>query len=105
MKKQTKRKSHIDCDSETSSSEGIVMEFQDSDDSMIFGFDTNEDEDCVLVNSIKEDDFAIVKFLTKKTTVCYVSRVMNKPEDGDVQMQFLRRKGNSTSFIYPINEE
>ena len=72
------------------------MEFRDSDDSMIcVDFDTHEAEACDIVNSLKEDDFVAVKFLTKITSVCYVRRLMDKPECGDVKMQFLLRKGKS----------
>lgn len=63
----------------------------------------DEIEDPVL--KIKAEDFILVRFRTKKKTVHYIGQVHSVPSKDEYNVKFLRRKGQSGTFVFPKIED
>lgn len=50
-------------------------------------------------------DFVMVKFATKLTICCYIGRILKITEDSEYEINFLRRKNTSNTFIHPLVED
>ena len=70
---------------------------------------TLEDIELPDANSLKENDFVLIKFATKNTVVMYVGQVLSRTVYSDetiFEVKFMRReKPKSITFIFPIVED
>lgn len=73
-------------------SSGDELNFDKEDD---FDFDNN---------NVTVGDFVLCKFLGKKQIIHYAARVNTLFTD-EVEVSFLRRKGTSSKFIFPNEED
>lgn len=100
--KATKRKIFKKIDEESESdNDDESFELVDSDiDSSVDEFPIVMDEDFL----VKVNDFVLVKFCTKKTSIHYIGHVLKKNLD-NYDTKFLRRKNNSTTFAFPVEDD
>lgn len=100
LKPSTKPQKKRKLSESSSSNDESIEHLTDSEDIDIFA--QSEEEDNLLMNdlsTITEDSFVLVKFLTKKTVKYYVGRILNKLDNEEFNITFLRRHGSN--FIYP----
>lgn len=86
---------------ESSSESDISIDMADSDSSESFmslkEMDNNE--------IIETNDFVLVKFEKQKNNVCFFIGQILEIDEESYQVKFLRRKGNSKSFHYPVIDD
>lgn len=85
--------------SSSSEEEDYPVPLIDTDDDLSsLKFSSDGDED--IEKDVRPDDFAIVRFATKKIMVHYVGKIVSVHEEG-YDIKFLRRKRQSFEFIFP----
>lgn len=113
-KKQKASKTVVESDSESSNNEqpvyqdesdveGLTLENiieDECDDNQSENRETNHE--ITEAYELRENDFILTKFNTKKTQVYYVAQIL-KVFESDVEVKYLRRKG--FKFIFPAIEE
>lgn len=83
----------------SSSNDESIEHLTDSEDIDIFAQSEEEDNLMNDLSTITKDSFVLVKFPTKKTVKYYVGRILNKLDNDEFDITFLRRNGSN--FIYP----
>lgn len=90
----------------TSSSEddqSILLESDDQSD------DFSEEENSLEVlndeDIINKNDFLLIKFIVKSTTIHYVGKVIDIIKPNEYMIHFLRRKVPGYKFIYPVVDD
>lgn len=63
------------------------------------------EEENFLSGIIKENDYVLVKFTTKKTVKHYVGQVLQKLDSGEYYVNFMRRKMPECYFVFPENPD
>lgn len=93
MTKRNTRKRNVSTSSDSSVE---VLIDESSDDEIMDEMNMISEQD-----TISPDDFVLVKFLVaKKMEIYYVGKVISL-QDKDYEVKFLRRKGDSNSFLFP----
>lgn len=63
------------------------------------------EEENFLSGIINENDYVLVKFSTKKTVKHYVGQVVQKLDNGEYYVNFMRRKMPESYFLFPENSD
>ncbi|XP_031332515.1 uncharacterized protein LOC116162896 [Photinus pyralis] len=97
------RKKETVIDDTDSSSESSMPDLHDSSGDEDLNFEKEDDFDFD-IDSVTVGDFVLCKFLGKKQIVHYAARV-NTLASKEMEVSFLRRKGTSSKFVFPTEED
>lgn len=89
---------------ESSDSDVEDFELQESDQSAM-DCENESDIDTNELFTLKENDFILVDFSTKKNKISYIGCIKKTLGSCEFEVKFLRRFGNSNKFFYPAEDD